>query len=641
MEITCRTEEGKQPNGPARVPRWAVWPGAALFLAVAGIYSYNIVFSRFARYDDQGLLMIAVRGWLNGEPLYDRVSTLYGPAYYFLQWLLHTVAFLPVSHDVTGMVCVAHWLTAALFLALAAGRMTRSVLLVFFVFVQAVLHLTNLSAEPGHPQELVALLLALGALVAARNWRSGWTPIWLGAIAAALALTKINVGVFYGIAFFLALCCHSPFCRRHPACFWVALLLASCFPLVLTRGPLVIPWEYNFGGLVCITVIATGASAYVFAGQPSVSQRDWLRVATGFTAFSISMLVLLLLFGSSFSATMDALVKRPLEMGSLFSLPLKAAGGLRSALGSLVAAVTILVMWRRAPRIHLAANILKGIYGLVGTYLLVEDTGSQLVLLLPWAWLMLVPTQTAPEPQSDNRFVRTFLCLAAAWQMLQAYPVAGTQVTVATFLAILVYSICLYDAILAFAKTPSIASQLATIPPRTAMLFTLLLFVSLLAFEVEWCVPVYHWGYRGSMPAVDLAGTRLLHLPPRERRTYQALRDYLKKECDAFVTVPGLNSMYFWTGEAPPTYFTLAESAMLSDREQQAIINVLRTSRRPLIVINLGSLNTMVGKEVRDGPLLRFMRDECREVKSLDKFRILEPKRTVPTLNGSLATALP
>src|SRR5262249_29799706 len=143
------------------------------------------------------LLMIAVRGLLNGEPLYDRVSTLYGPAYYSLQWLLHTVAFLPVTHDVTGIVCVAHWLASAVFLALAAARMTRSVLLASFVFVQAILHLTNLSGEPGHPQELVVVLLALGALVAAGNWRSAWTPIWMGTIGAALALTKINVGVFY------------------------------------------------------------------------------------------------------------------------------------------------------------------------------------------------------------------------------------------------------------------------------------------------------------------------------------------------------------------------------------------------------------------------------------------------------------
>jgi hypothetical protein len=585
--------------------------------------------------------MIAVRGWLNGEPLYDRVSTLYGPTYYFLQWLLHTVAFLPVTHDVTGMVCVAHWLVAAVFLALAAGWMTRSVLLGFFVFVQAVLHLTNLSGEPGHPQELVAVVLALGALVAAGNWRSACTPIWMGTIGAALALTKINVGVYYGIAFLLALCCHFPFCRRHPAWCWGALLLTGCFPLVLTRSPLVIPWDCYFGGVACITVIATGASAYVFAGRPSVSPRVWLRAALGFTAFTTLMLILLLLFGSSFSATMDALVRRPLEMGSLFSLPLRGIGGLCSALGSFALAVPILIMWRRNQRIRLVANILKGIYGVIGAYLLVEDTGSQLILLLPWAWLLLVPTRTSLHPQSDNRFARTFLCLAAAWQILQAYPVAGTQVTVATLLAVLVYSLCLYDVVLAAAKAPSVTRELMAIPPRTAVLLKLLLFVSLLAFEVKWCVPVEHWGYRGSMPAVELTGTRLLHLPPRERRIYQSLTDYLKKESDAFVTVPGLNSMYFWTGEAPPTYFTLAESAMLSDREQQAIINVLRTSRRPLIVINLGSLNTMVGKEVKDGPLLRFMRDECREVKRLDRFRILEPKRTAPTLNGSLATALP
>jgi hypothetical protein len=80
---------------------------------------------------------------------------------------------------------------------------------------------------------------------------------------------------------------------------------------------------------------------------------------------------------------------------------------------------------------------------------------------------------------------------------------------------------------------------------------------------------------------------------------------------------------------------------MLSDKEQEAIINALRASRRPLILINEGSLNIMIGKEVKDGPLSRFMSDECGEVKRLGKFRILAPKHKAPALNASLASSLP
>jgi len=633
--------EEKSPNGQAHLPRWVVLTGTALFLVVAGIYAYSIVFSQFARYDDEGLLMIAVRGFLKGEPLYDRVSTLYGPAYYFFQWLLHAVAFLPVTHDVTGMLCVVQWLAAAGFLAWAAARMTRSVLLASFVFIQAIVHLTQLSGEPGHPQELVVVLIALAVIVASANWRSARTPIWLGTIGAALALTKINVGVFYGVGFLLALCCHTPFCRRYPACFWSALLVTGISPFLIMRGHLAEPWAWNFSWMSCITVIATGASAYIFAGEPNVTPRDWLRAGSSFAAFSALLLILLLLTGSSLSATIDALVGRAIKMSDLFCIPLRESGGCWSMVGSFAIAAIVLTAWRHLERFRLAAAVLKGFYGILGTFLLVKEPGMQLVYLLPWAWLLLVPTGTTLHPQSDNRFSRTFLCLAAAWQILQAYPVAGTQVAIATFLAVLVYSLCLYDAILALAKAPSMASQLVTITPQTALLFKFLLFVSLLAFEGKWCLPVDYWSRRASMPAVDLAGTRLLHLPAHELRTYESLTDYLKRESDAFVTVPGLNSMYFWTGEAPPTYFTIAESAMLSDKEQEAILNVLRQSRRPLVLINLGSLNTMIGKEVRDGPLLRFIRDECSEIKRLDKFRILAPKQNVPALNASLPPSLP
>src|SRR5207244_1914530 len=81
---------------------------------------------------------------------------------------------------------------------------------------------------------------------------------------------------------------------------------------------------------------------------------------------------------------------------------------------------------------------------------------AQLGWLLPWVWLMLVPSN-APSSQSQKQsvpFHRVFLCLAATWQSLQAYPIAGTQVTTATFLLILTYALCLRDAWQVFVVQP-------------------------------------------------------------------------------------------------------------------------------------------------------------------------------------------
>ena len=189
------------------LPRWLLALGALVFLAVAAVYAFSLTFSQFAPYDDQGCLMISVRGYLEGHPLYDGVSSPYGPFYYFYYWLVHGIISVPLTHDATRALCVLHWLIAASVLAVAGGLMTRSPLLALFIFAQGMVHLRSLSNEPEHPQEVVVLLLACAVLVLAGGLKQPWTLVLLGAIGAALAFTKINVGVFFGFALLLALAC--------------------------------------------------------------------------------------------------------------------------------------------------------------------------------------------------------------------------------------------------------------------------------------------------------------------------------------------------------------------------------------------------------------------------------------------------
>ncbi len=57
-------------------------------------------------------------------------------------------------------------------------------------------------------------------------------------------------------------------------------------------------------------------------------------------------------------------------------------------------------------------------------------------------------------------------------------------------------------------------------------------------------------------------------------------------ESDAFTTIPGLNSLYFWTGQDPPTYYNSTEIVWANEQEQAEILAALRKFRRPRIVIN-------------------------------------------------------
>src|SRR5690349_11410630 len=72
---------------------WRFLPVLAGFtvLIVSTIYAFFTTFSQFSLYDDEGTLMLTVRGFLEGNPLYNNVVSYYGPVYYFYEWILHSL----------------------------------------------------------------------------------------------------------------------------------------------------------------------------------------------------------------------------------------------------------------------------------------------------------------------------------------------------------------------------------------------------------------------------------------------------------------------------------------------------------------------------------------------------------------------
>src|SRR5258708_22030904 len=56
--------------------------GFAVVSAVAAYFGYLWMFSGFTSYDDEGFMLIALRGFISGHSLYDKVVVQYGPAYF-------------------------------------------------------------------------------------------------------------------------------------------------------------------------------------------------------------------------------------------------------------------------------------------------------------------------------------------------------------------------------------------------------------------------------------------------------------------------------------------------------------------------------------------------------------------------------
>ena len=294
-------------------------------------------------------------------------------------------------------------------------------------------------------------------------------------------------------------------------------------------------------------------------------------------------------------------------------------------------------------RMRLGVCLLKGIYGLLGALWFVDSIREQLGYLLPWSWLLLLPVNSQPDSDRRDTFPRLFLCLLAIWEGLQAYPAAGTQAVLATFLLVAVCSLCLNDAITGLATEPAVSGSLESLSNRTRLLLSGLALTSLLyEFAVKWCTPQFYWRLYASQPALELPGSRLLRVPESQADVYRELTKYLKAECDTFATIPGFNSLYFWTEKSPPNYFNLTEVILLNDGQQDQIVAALKKARRPLVVWNEQRVPFVLGPELtRDGPLVRFVRDECHEIKRVGTFVILAPNSIAPDRGPSSVHSVP
>src|SRR5262249_10361308 len=152
-------------------------------------------------------------------------------------------------------------------------------------------------------------------------------------------------------------------------------------------------------------------------------------VEIGFVFLSLLVVALLTLWARGISPllVLDSLVIAPSKLSSGFCIPLEVPHCAWSGLGAVIAVIAVLRMKERLDYVRPLIIVAKAAYGVLGGLLLVADDKAQLGYLLPWAWLLLLPLRPSGQEGLPQPFARTFLCVLAVWQGLQAYPVAGTQ----------------------------------------------------------------------------------------------------------------------------------------------------------------------------------------------------------------------
>jgi hypothetical protein len=498
--------------------------------------------------------------------------------------------------------------------------------------MQSAVHLAPLADEPGHPQEVVALLLALAFLLASRDVNESRGLEGLALIGAALLFTKINVGIFFGVALLLALGLHASTRFGRTPWRWIVMAGCTAIPFLLMRRHVINESWRNYAVVMAVSLItATLMSPEAPTTLVNVSRHR--KVTIIFAVTVVALMALPIVTGTSVRGLAEGFVRGPLLTPAVATWPLRVSNaGLLSAAVSLV---TCFFLWLNNdhPRRQFIVTSLKALVGTIGAIFLVSGADAQLKYLLPWVWLVLASGSN--DREWEGTFSRVFLCLMAAWQGLQAYPIARTQVSIATFPMILVFTVCLWDAVIVMRMPERFREWFNGRRPgtvlRAAAGAALVCF-----FAIAWCkLPGVHSYYRG-LPSLDLPGARLVRTDSETTQSYQKLAHYLNANSDTFLMCPGVNSFYFWASKEPPAYFNSTTLALLTERQLTQVLGALgRHEKRLILVSEDVPIDWLRDSSAPASLLARTLHSEYAATAHLSKFVIYAPKKLPEAAIGS------
>lgn len=603
--------------------------GAALVLTAG--YAYYVAFSTFPFYDDEGFLDLSLRHFMQGRPLYDDVFTQYGPFYYLFNAAVFQGAGVPVDNDSMRLVVIGVWLTCAASAALCTLRLTGTLVIASAALALAGLRLGVLANEPGHPQALSILLVMLLPTAAAffSPRRRAVVCASLGAIVGCLLMTKLNVGVFALLAITLVVS------SSIPGPFATAMRLATSAAIVVLPAALMRLHLHQPSVRLHALVATMAALPVVWSVStsrflPALRVRDAAWAAAACAAAVVASSAGVVVHGTSLRAVVLGPLEQALKFPSVFQIsPPVDSGAVGWAAASLVLFGAVQLAQRRRATgrpLDLVLACLKlgfGTYVLYAAYRGVSgmfmDGGYYFSVAplfrvaLPFVWLLMVPS-SAMHNDATRGFGRAVLCTVAVLNSLQAYPVAGSQLSLAIVPVIPVGAVCLHDGLTGMAL---LLPRWASRKPMRIAFGTLAVLLVLLA---QWSAARTVRQRYHAMVRLDLPGARILRMPEQSVALYRWLSANLHAHTDTFIGMPAINSLYFWSEKDPPTSVNPnAWMLLLDDAEQQHIVRALSTHPNAGAVVSDALIDFyMRNRPLEDQPLARYVNGEFQ---SLGRFR--------------------
>ena len=555
--------------------------------------AYARIFTGFHAYDDEGIFLVALRDYLAGHPLMTPYVPLYGPFYYEVYGAVFKLAGIAPTHDSGRWLTLVVWLAASVAAGLAVRRLTRNPWLALGGQLVMFTGLFVLANEPTSTYGLSTLLLVALVAIVVRPTRPSAAAVLIGAIVAALFLIKVNVGVFAALAVVFA---WSGTLRRdrRRLLFAPTAVLVAVFPLVVTSSLWREAWVVEFALLLALALAALGV-ACVFMDPPTSSVPPLRWMAVGGVATLVVCLGVALIGGSQPADMYKFFFVFPLRFPNVFTAPLE-IGPVELAWAALLLIAAVVLTFVR-PRVEIppAARIAGGLFTWLSILLV---PSSVFLMALPLAWMASRPPR-ADHGDSISSYMRLLLPALALLESLQAYPVAGTQLSLAAVGLMPVGAILLYDGIRQ-ARTHAKSPSFDLVAPAAAVMsmFAIGVFGLVIASSFASGVPL------------DLPGAKSVRVEAGQATALHGIVASIRTHgCKYLITYPGMDSFYIWTDVQSSLQTRYGQWYLILDgAEQRAIVEKLRNQPAVCVVRDQALIDFWTrGRSTPSGPLVDFI----------------------------------
>jgi hypothetical protein len=597
------------------------------------------MFSSFAAYDDEGYVLISLRAFAHHGGLYTHVYSQYGP-FYYEAWST-IFSWLPLTLDTGRLATLVIWVLASLGFGVAIKVFTGNLLAGLATQLGASILLLSFVDQSMHPAGLMCLMFAVALLSLGLigQGRRSVGFVMLGAAVGALVLIKVNTGVFAGLATLFAGSVSAPERRGVPVLRVLAITAFVATPLLLAGSHFTERWVTEYVLIVTFSAAATAVVAVDRRMRGLIEGRDALRFLLGGGLLGAAVLAIAILSGTRPLDLMHGALIDPIRLPEAFTFPLSLHTGVDLwGAACLAGAIWFRRYKHRTPAAGMPEALVRMTAGLLIVYCAVvsqlfEGT-LNFTVALPLLFLAVVP----PVGTSDSeRFARTALVALAVLESLIAYPVAGSQIQLSALLVLPVGIVCVHDGIRQL--RPEIGRLHR---PFSRIVMGTLASVALVA-GITWLGLDFGTKFSNaratfrSGSSMTLPGTDLIHLPKAETLDLSSLSNAIRRRCSTFISLPGMNSLYFFTREDPPTTFNTTTWMYLLDGTQQNEIvrEVIRQHRSRLCVVDSPGVLAFweEGRPLPMRPLVRYVLSLEAKSPSPEVFggyRLFAPEKAMP-----------